>query len=449
MSKAAKEQLEKNTSLQLGLIHPASAGIDVGSMNMMVSYQNEYGQQIITETSAYTKDLQALAKDLKKAGVTHVAMEATGVYWMSIYEILEEYSISVTLVNARHYKNVAAQKTDVKDCQWLHQLHAHGLLKNSHIAEEQYRELKTYIHERGIMQNQKKDVLNRIQKVLTQMNIKLQHIISDIEGVTGMSIIRRIADGVDNAEQLLESVDTNKLKATKEELIRSLEGRFKPYYITVLKHHLQIYDFNKSKMLEYENLIEEVLKMMLPKDSKPIKAKTTKARKNQYHFNLKEYVEKIAGTDLTAIDGIDEISVLTIFSVTGLDLSKWRTAEHFVSWLNLSPRLKKSGGKILGHQKRFTNNAATQAFRLAAQSLWNSKTPLGHLFRRLSAQKGSKKAIKAVARRLAVIYYHMLLKKTTYDPAKTVLDEAKIKAKKIAWLQKEASKLGGRLEMVA
>jgi len=440
----ADQQNKQASSLQLGLIYPAAAGIDVGSMNMMVSYPNTDGLQTVKEYGAFTTDLHELADDLKKAAVTHVAMEATGVYWMSVYEVLEQYGFKVTLVNARHYKNVDGQKTDVKDCQWLQQLHAHGLLRSSHIATDQYRELRTYTHERSLLQKNKSDTLNRIHKVLTQMNIKLQHVISDIEGIIGMQIIERIAAGVNTPQLLLEGLPIEKLKANREMLEQSLNGIFKSYYVTVLQNHLTAYRFYKQQMLQYEVEIEKLLQKLLPPQhqASPVSVKKTKVRKNQYHFNLKEYLHKIVGVDLTAIDGMDENSVLSIIAVTGLNMNKWPTADHFTSWLNLSARPKKSGGKTIGHQKRFTNNTATQAFRMAAQTMWQQKGVLGHLYRRLAYTKGSKKAIKAVARRLAVIFYHMVQRQTAYDPKIIALDEAKLKERKIARLKKEAEKLG-------
>jgi len=451
MSKQNKQQATQ--PLSFGIIYPGAAGLDVGSMNMFVSYPGADNAQTVKEYNAYTEDLHLLAKEMQQAGVTHIAMEATGVYWMSVYEVLEQYGLNVRLVNARHYKNTDGQKTDVKDCQWLQQLHAHGLLRPSHIAEEQYRELRTYIHERGVLQHQKSDTLNRIHKVLTQMNIKWQHVISDIEGVAGMKVVRRIANGITGAENLLAGVSTDKLKSTREVLVKSLEGIFKLQYQTVLQNHLAAYDFYKKQMLVYEQLIEGLLKKMLctneGKEQKAIKNKTTVVRKNQYHFNLKEYLHQIVGVDLTEIDGLDEASVLMIIAVVGLNMHKWPTAEHFVSWLNLAARPQKSGGRVLGHQKRFTNNPATQAFRMAAQTMWQNKGILGGLYRRLAHTKGSKKAIKAVARRLAVIFYNMLKKQTKYDPKIVVMDEEKLKAKKIARLQKEAEKLGCRVERVA
>lgn len=371
---------------------------------------------------------------------------------MAIYEVLDQEGLKVTLTNPRHFKNVAAQKTDVKDCQWLHQLHAHGLLRSSHIAPELYRELKTYIHERNVLQKMKSDTLNRIHKVLTQMNIKVQHVISDIEGVAGMKLLRGIASGITDPEKLLSLVNTFKLKATVNELLQSLKGLHKKQYTVVLQNQLEVFDFLKDQMKSYELLIEDVLKKMMPSDetgSLPeIKKKTSYTRKNEYSINLKAYLERILGVDVTGVDGLKEISVLEIISVTGIDMNKWRTQEHFTSWLNLSPRQKKSGGKLLGHEKRFTNNNATQAFRLAAQTMWQNKGPLGQLYKRLAVRKGSKKAIKAVARKLAVIFYKMVKEKCSYDKTKLEKNLEQQRARKIAMLMREASKYGYDLQPV-
>ena len=446
------QKKQAQQSLSFGILYPGAAGIDVGSMEMYVSYPNAHNEQTVKVFDAYTTDLKELAKEMQQAGVTHVAMEATGTYWMPLFEVLEKHGLNVTLINARHYKNVDGQKTDVKDCQWIQQLHAHGLLKPSHIAGEEYRELRTYIHERDVLQHQKSDTLNRIHKVLTQMNIKWQHVISDIEGVEGMKVVRRLAEGVTETQALLSGVKTERLKASKEVLEKSLEGLFKPHYEAVLKNHLVAYDFYKQQMLVYEQLIEGVLQKLLAHkhngEQIVVKEKTARARKNQYHFNLKTYLHQIVGVDLTEIDGLDEASVLTIIAVVGLNMHKWPTAEHFVSWLNLAARPRKSGGKVLGHQKRFTNNPATQVLRLAAQTMHKSKSLLGSLYRRLASRKSSAKAIKAVARRIAIILYNMIKKKTKYDPKVVVIDEEKIRARKIARLQKEAEKLGCRLENV-
>jgi len=440
-----KEALS-NEQLPLLIINQQAGAIDVGSTIMMVSYSDSKGQHHLIEACAYTDDLETLAATLQADGVEKVAMEATGVYWMVLYELLENHGIEVSLVNPKHFKNVDGQKTDVKDCQWLHQLHAHGLLRASHVAPEIYRELKSYILERNIFQKQKSDALNRIHKLLTQMNIKVQHLISDIEGVSGMCLLRGIANGISDVDELLSLIKIDKLKANRADLVKSLKGVYKKSYISILKNTLKAYDFFKSQMREYEILIEEVLKKMLPEDEQgnkvKVKEKTSYVRKNQYNINIKEYLRHITGIDLTMIDGLDEISILEIISVTGLDVNKWPTAGHFTSWLNLSPRPKISNGKIIGYQKRFTNNRATQCFRLAAQTMWQNKGPLGQLYRRLSYQKGSKKAIKAIARKLAVIFYNMLKNKTEYERSQLQIDTKKQTQNRIARLKKEAAKYG-------
>ncbi|MFI5140220.1 MAG: IS110 family transposase [Sphingobacteriales bacterium] len=437
-------------SLQLAVINPNCAAIDIGSMMMMVSYSDIEGNQYLLEVDAFTGDLEKLAQTLKTAGVNSVAMEATGVYWMALYEILESYGFKVSLVNPKHFKNVDAQKTDVKDSQWLHQLHAHGLLRASHIAPEVFRELKSYLHERMILQNQKSDTLNRIHRTLTQMNIKVQHLISDIEGVAGMKILRGIAGGINDPETLLSVVNIKSLKADREDLLKSLTGIYKGQYVFILQNLLKAYDFYKAQMKEYELLIEDILKRLLPNDNngKQLKINPKKGlvRKNEYSINIKDYLKHIIGVDVTEIDGLDEISALEIISVTGMDMNKWPTAEHFASWLNLSPRFRKTGGKMIGYDKRFTNNNATQAFRLAAQTMWQNKGALGHLYRRLAAQKGSKKAVKAVARKLAVIFYNVVKSKTPFDKSRLKADTEKQQAKKIRFLQREAAKYGYELQ---
>lgn len=449
----AKVIKQTSGSMQLAVINQNTAAIDVGSMLMMVSYTDAQGCQCLIETDGFTQSINELAKTLKEACVTHVAMEATGVYWMALYEVLEQHGLTVTLINPRHFKNVTAQKTDVKDCQWLHQLHAHGLLRASHIAPEIYRELKSYLHERNVLQQQKSDTLNRIHRLLTLMNIKVQHLLSDIEGVSAMKLLRAIADGEQNPDVLLSLIELNKLKATEAELHLSLQGIYQPQYIAILQHLLKAYDFFKAEMKMYELYIEQVLQKMLPEDelgNKPvIEKKKGCVRKNQYSINVKGYLEEILQTDCTLIEGLDEIAILTIIAVTGIDMSKWPSSEHFVSWLNLSPRPKVSGGKLLGHQKRFTNNAATQAFRLAAQAMWRNKGPLGNFYRKLAAKTDSKTAIKALARKLAVIFYNVVKHKSTYDKSRLAINEEQRNQRKVAQLKKMAVSYGFVLQPIA
>jgi transposase len=434
------------------LLNPRSAGIDIGSMLMVVSYTGREGLINLREFDSFTSSLNKLAELLQAEGVEKVVMEATGPYWESLYNILEKHGMEMFLVNPSHYRNVSAQKTDINDAQWLHQLLAHGLIRNSHIAPELYRHLKQYLHEREIYQNYKSDTLNRMQKTLTLMNIKFQHLISDVEGVSGMKLLRSICSGVSDPETLLAGIDVTKLKASREDLLSSLHGNYQQHYIHILCNALKSYDFFKAQMLVYENHIENILQQLLACNSEQtasIFRKTKKVRKNQYSFDLKSYLLHIFGVDLTEVEGLDEIGLLTILAVTGTNMKKWPTAEHFASWLNLSPRPKISGGKIIGYETRNNNNPATQAFRLAAHCLWQSKGPMGQQYRRLAATKGSKKAIKAIARKLAVIFYNMVLNKQAYDATRVQPNIEQEKARKIARLQKEAAKLGLSLQKAA
>ncbi len=434
---------------RFGLIHPHSAGIDVGSMLMVVSYTDQQGTIHTREFDSFTQSLYLLAERLQQEGVEKVAMEATGPYWQALYSILESYGMEMVVVNPSHYRNVAAQKTDINDAQWLHQLLAHGLLRESHIAPELNRELRGYLHERDIYKKQKSDTLNRIQKALTQMNVKVQHLISDIEGVAGMKLLRAISSGKNDPEELLRLINIKIMKASREDLLSSLKGDYQQQYTNILSKTLKTYDFLKEQMQAYETYIEGTLVKMLAYDLTPIAKKKGLVRKNQYSINLKDYLHAIFGIDLTEVEGLDEIGLLTILAVTGTNMKKWPTAGHFTSWLNLSPRPKISGGKIIGYEKRMTNNPATQAFRLAANSLWQSKGPMGQQYRKLAATKGKAKAIKAVARKLAVIFYNLVLKKEAYDPTRIQPDIEKQTARKIARLQKEAAKLGLTIQKAA
>jgi len=429
---------------RFGVLYPRSAGIDVGSMLMVVSYTDAQDLIHLAQFNGFTSSLYELAELLQREKVEIVTMESTGSYWMALHRILELHGMKVVMINPSHFRNVSAQKTDINDAQWLHKLLTHGLLRESHIAPACYQDLRHYIHEREIWQDQKSDTLNRIQNTLTKMNIKFQHLISDIEGVSGMMLLRMICSGISDPEKLLSCIDHKRLKASREDLLKSLEGDYRESLINILIQNLKAYDFFKEQMLSYELHIEQTLKVLAPGIIST--KKQGMVRKNQYHINLKDYLLAILGVDLTAVEGLDEIGLLTILAVTGPDMSKWPTAGHFTSWLNLSPRPKITGGKLVGYEKRITHNPATQAFRLAANCLWQSKGPLGQQYRKLAATKGKAKAIKAVARKIAVIFYNMVLKQEAYDSSKVQQDVEVQKARKIARLQKEAQKLGLTLQ---
>lgn len=435
------------------VIHPNAVGIDIGSMEMKVSVYDAEGNQQVSSVSAFTADLQNLAKQLKTEGHTQIAMEATGSYWIPLFDILEQEGLEVCLINPKYYKNVKAKKTDVVDCQFIQQLHTYGLTSASFIPEDKIRQLRTYVRQRSSLEKQKASSLQLIGHAFSLMNVKLQHIISDLEGVTGMKIIRAIAEG-ERDEKKLAAFRDKQMKATEEEIAQSLRGHYRDEYWFMLKQSLKTFDFYKAQISECDQQIEQQLQQLLPVEQTTLRPdaqqqsrqKKTKVRKNQYPFNVKSYLNDIAGIDLTAIDGLDENTVLEIISEIGTDMTKWPTAQHFTSWLRLANNKKISGGKTVGYFYNKTDNRATIAFRLAAQSLHSSKSHFGALYRRLSVTKGSKVAIKAIARKLAVVFYSMLRYKVPFK--KQSFDDYQIKQKNklLEKLKKQASKLG--LELV-
>jgi len=446
--------LRKGTISGLPVINFHAAGIDVGSTVMAISYTDSTGNQCLCKTGCFTKELSDLVNLLGKEGVKDVAMEATGVYWMSLYEMLEDAGISVTLIHPGHYKNSSHLKTDENDSLWIHQYHSCGILRHSHIASETYRELRNYIHERNVVQKQKSETLTRMQRILTMMNLKLQHVISDIEGAGGMIILRAIASGVSQAEALVDLIDVERFKASREEIIASLEGIYKEQFVILLKMKLQEYDFYIQQMKNYEVFIEETLKKIAKTvetpQNNPVSKKSKYVRKNQYSFDAKKYLQQILGVDLTQAEGMDEKMLLDVLSVTGMDMSKWPTSQHFTSWLNLSPRRMKTGGKYIGNESRSTNNPATQAFRISAHSVGiNSKGHLGALYRRLVAKKGKKTATKAVARKIAVIFYTLVKNKQEYNPLIITKKIKEQEERKLRQLTKLARKLGYSLQKTA
>jgi transposase len=450
------EKIQKNGTVSgIPVINFHAAGIDVGSTLTVVSFTDPSGVQSVYETGCFTKDLKEPVQLLKEQKITDAAMEATGIYWMSLYGLLEEAGIRVTLINPAHYKNSANQKNDVNDSIWIHQYHSCGILRHSHIADEHCRELRHYIHERTVIQNQKRDTLNRMHRLLELMNVKFQHLISDIEGVGGMKLLRAIASGVSDAEKLVGCLNLNLFKAKREELGASLEGVYEKQFVTLLKMKLEEYDFFVDRMKQYELLIDEALEKMprwkVPEEEKeeedPQKQQKFKyVRKNQYHMDVRAQLIRITGIDLTLVNGFQEKMLPDVISVTGTDMSKWPTAQHFASYLKLSPRKKISGGKFLGHERNKTTNPATQAFRLAAQSISQGKSSMSALYRRLAIRKGPKTANKAVARKLAVLFYTLLKNHQEYDMDRYNQTQQKREKYEMKRLKRLAHKLGYEIQ---
>jgi transposase len=429
------------------LVHPVAAGVDVGASCHYVCAGSP-GNTTVRRFGTFTEDLYALADWLASLNVTTVAMESTGIYWVNLYDALEAKGIQICVANARYVKNVPGRKSDVSDCQWIWQLHSFGLLRGSFIADDKIRELRAYVRQRESMEQQKATQINMMNKALQLLNIKLRQVLSKTETLVGMNIIRAIVSGERDGSQLSESFHHHQMKASKAELAKALQGNWKREHLFCLQQALSCYDFVREQMLLCEAEIERCLNEMNGQDINISKKKSGRIRQNDFSFKAEEYLNTLTGNDLTAIDGLDEKTLLTIISETGTDLSKWDSARHFSSWLGLSPKPKKTGEKLRGHFRDTVAGRAGKAFRNAAASLHHNKGHLGSFYRRLSLRRGSFVAIKATARKLAVIFWNMMTTGESYRKETSVEYEQKLQALQIRRLQKQAAKLGLSLQRV-
>ena len=429
----------------LPVVNPFAAGIDVGAGCHYVCAAD--GENVIVRRfGTFTEDLLALAEWLQSLMVKTVAMESTGIYWVNLYETLESKGINVCLANARYVKNVPGRKSDISDCQWIWQLHSFGLLSGSFIADEKTRALRTYVRQRESLEQQKAAQINIMGKALQLLNIKLRQIVSKIETDVSMNIIRAIVAGSRDGLKLSE-FHHPQMKASKEDLAKSLQGNWRPEYLFTLQQALTAYDFFKSQMLQCEREIERSLDELNGGNGTKNEKKKGRIRQNDFAFKADGYLSDLTGVNLCAIDGLDEKTVVTILSETGTDLTKWKTARHFNSWLGLAPRPKISGEKTIGHFKQSVAGRAGRAFRAAAWSLHHSKSHLGAFYRRMAFRKGSFTAIKATAHKIAVIFWNMMTTQMPYRNQTALIYEEKQQKVQIRKLEKQASKLGYTLQM--
>jgi len=394
------------------VLRPNAAGIDVASEIHYVAVPSDRSSTPVRSFGSFTTDIHEMAKWLKDCEVDTVAMESTGIYWIQLYLILEEYGIEVYLVNARHIKNVSGRKSDVQDCQWIQELHSYGLLNASFQPDSITRELRTYLrHRKSLTEGYAQQIL-RMQKSFEQMNIKLHNVLSDICGKSGQLIIKSILSGELEPEKLVLNVDS-KVKASKEEIIKSLTGNWREEHLFELKQAYELYLVFKEKIKECDFQIEHTLSNM-NQFSEQGEVKEVKRRvysKNRLAFNGTQYLYNILGIDITKVFGISELTALEIISETGIDMNKWKTRKHFTSWLNLAPNNRVSGGKLLRPKKTKKRNKAGQAFLMAAFALQRSNNWIGQYYRRIRARSGPLVATKATARKLAIIFYEMVKNK--------------------------------------
>jgi transposase len=394
---------------QLPCVNPNAAGIDVGGAAHFVAVPEDRDAQPVREFSAFTGDLYRMAEWLHACGITTVAMESTGVYWIPVFQVLEERGFAVKLVNARQLKNVPGRKTDVADCQWLQRLHTFGLLAGSFRPEDQVCVLRSYMRQRAMLTGYAAQHVQHMQKALVQMNVQLQHVIDDLTGATGMRIIRAILAGERDPQQLARLRD-KQCKNSAETIARALQGDWRAEHLFALEQAVDLVDAYEAKIAACDERIQAHLRSFEDRGggAPPPKGRAPRADRHELRFDARAELHRLTGVDLTRVSGLEAHTVLKVLSETGLDMTKWPTAGHFSSWLGLAPNNRVSGGKVLSRRTLPSANRAAAALRLAAQSLHHSHSALGAFLRRKAAQKGMPKAITATAHKLARIIYSML-----------------------------------------
>lgn len=443
----------------LEVLHPNAAGIDVGNGAHYVAVRPDRDPHPVRRYDCFTADLHRLADWLHHCGVTTVAMQSTGVYWIPLYEVLDARGFDVYLVNARYTRNLPGRKTDVQESQWLLKLHTYGLLNNSFHPPAEIRTLRIYWRQRGDHVAAISTCIQRMQKVLTQMNLQLANVISDLSGRTGQAIVRAIVAGERDPEKLAALRDP-RIRASHEEIAKSLEGTWRPELLFVLKQEVDIYDTYLLRLTECDRALEAHLQrfaakvppMPCPAPTTPPQGPSTtptrvtkRNKKPQGHaprFDLGHELHRITGVDLTRIDGIDVVIAQTIISEVGIDMRPWMDEGHFASWLGLSPDNRITGDRIIGRGTRQVVSRAATALRMAASTLLKSQSYLGAQYRRFRTKLGAPKAITAMAHKLALLVYRLLRFGHEYIDKGASYYEERHRQQQIALLKKRAAKLG-------
>jgi transposase len=339
-------------------------------------------------------------------------MESTGVYWVAVSQILERQGIEVVLVNARHVKNVSGRKSDCLDCQWLRILHTFGLLAGSFRLTDAMGVLRHYLRHRQMLIESAAAHIQHMQKALTQMNLQLEHVISDITGLTGMRIIRAILKGERNPRRLAEMRDV-RTKNDEATIAKALEGNYREEQLFVLRQAVELFDYYQLQLAACDGQIAAYMKTLeskvdLKADPLPAARVKKKNRRNDLVFAGREEAYRISGVDMTQIDGISESAALTILSEIGVDVSAWKTEKHFASWMTVCPNNKITGGRIFQRRTRKSSNRVRNVLCLCGQTLFNSRSALGAFARRMRSRLGVEKAIVATAHKLALLIYRLL-----------------------------------------
>ena len=435
---------------QLSQVNLDAAGIDVGATGHFVAVPADRAEQPVQEFEAFTADLYRLADWLSECGVETVVMESTGVYWIPLFGVLEERGVEVMLVDPRRIKNVPGRKSDVLDCQWLQQLHTYGLLSGAFRPEADIRRLRSYLRQRATLVEYASHHIQHMQKALTQMNVKLQHVISNITGQTGMAIIEAIVSGERDPWQLAQLRD-HRIRADEETIARPLQGHWLEEHIFELTQALELYRMYHAKIDECDRRIEAQLERFedVTGGGTPAGNGRRRSQGNAPGFDIRTHLYRMTGVDLTRIDGIDGFTALKVISEIGTDMTKWPSAKHFASWLGLSPSNRITGGKVMSSKTKPSANRAAAALRLAAHGLHRSNSALGALLRRKKAHLGAPKAITATAHKLARLIYSMLRFGQDYLDAGAEYYESQYQQRALRAAKRRAHQLGYQLVPVS
>jgi transposase len=442
--RASKRRRKRQQSLKR--IHPNAAGIDCGSEWHHVAVPADRDPEPVRKFKTFTTDLHRLTDWLAECGIETVAMEATGVYWIPIYEILEERGFEVMLVNAHHVKNVPGRKTDVVDCQWIQELHSFGLLRGGFRPSAEIARLRAYLRHREKLIQDAGDHVRRMQKALIQMNVQLHNVISDITGVTGMLILRDLVAGVTDPK-VLASHRHSRCRASEAEIEASLTGNYRPEHVFVLQQNLELYDAYQRQMEACDAEIESLLQQMAThrrEPGAPLPSPRCRFRSNDNapRFEIREVLYRLIGADLTQIDSIGPYTALRLVSEIGTDMSRWPTEKNFTSWMTLAPRNKITGGRIISSKTQPSANRVAVMLRMCAMSVGRTSTALGAYYRRLAYRVGKAKAITATARKIALLVYHVLRGDIDYRDPGAHAYETQHRTRTIRNLRKRAKTLG-------
>ena len=412
-SKKIKGRIKKAASLPLDVVNPHAAGIDIGSRSHYAAVGAKLTSEPVRNFGCTTPDIIRMAEWLKLYGVTTVAIESTGVYWVPVAALLEEMGFDVHLVDARQAKNMPGRKTDVKDCQWLQQLHQFGLLRRAYRPEKEIEPLRALWRYRKNLTVGCATQITLMHKTLEQMNLQLHKVISDVMGLTGMRILRALVEGERDPEKLVLLCHPA-CKRPKEDFIKALTGHYREEQLFILRQTMGAHDFYQSQMADCDRQIESYI-ITLPKKadpsavgSNPDGKASTYRRKNQVNFDLRTELIGLTGVDLTLIEGINEMTAFTVLTEQGFDLSAFPTEKHFASHLGLCPNNTITGGRVKRRGTRKVSSRAAAALRVAAMSLHHSHSAMGSCYRNLFGRLGAPKAITAIAHKLAKLIFRMI-----------------------------------------